>query len=367
MKPADKLVLVAGVLNLSTAPTSAIWRVLGQQLRLEVGELIEVARSPSARVDLRYGVRNRSRITSLCALLDAILRRIFRLRKYPFMGLFYRVLLSQGPSVVLTIGAHPALCREAKRRGVPVVELEHAPGGGGSLDLFRDRPPLDVPDAYIVFDDVAYEIACRVLSERMTVFRARCPLPNRSYRSSIPFNMDHRIVLVALQWGKFVSPGMVVKYPRHEVIPGVIREAIERGGDSVSWRLRPHPRQMYDKQYRYQLKEVFDFARSNKNVSVDPLHDSISEVVRECDVLVTAFSSSSVEAAQNGVPSIFVESQLNSIDEIKVGALLSAGFATKCDSDSGELLEKIHLSRRFDCVEDASRTVSDILREIGLS
>lgn len=376
MSNPTRILFVAGALDLSIASSSKKWSLAVEQLRLEFGSVVQVARNPSAQIELREGVRDCSLITSICAALDALARRGFRWRSFPFMALFYRTLLWRPTSLVVTIGAHPALCRVAKKSGVPIVELEHAPGGGSSLAGFKGAVAQDLPDAYIVFDDIALTVATDTVGKEIIVYRARDPSLKGFSRVEMPRRAGVRVALVALQWGKYVPSGKPPERGHGEIIPPAIKTAVKIKGSSVEWVLRPHPRQIYDKQYRWQMEEVLEFADSHDNVSVDFLHSSLDQIVSSFDVLVTFFSSSAFEAAKQGVPTILLEEQLredkkHTVREMKFKALMSTGWATICNGGGKELVQAIHLSHRNHLsenrpptIEDISPTISEIFQRI---
>lgn len=361
-----RILFVAGALNCSTAVIAEKWSCLVGVIRRDFGEVIEIARSPRVQSKLRDGVHDRSRLTLICAFLDAVLDHFFRLRSRPFSCLFYQSLLRRPTSIVLAVGAHPALCRTAKEKGVVVAELQHAPGGGASLNQYVQSPADDIPDVYIAFDQVAYATAVDLVGERIRVLLAegQRSMPTDEVKRD---RTHRRKVLIALQWGSYNPCGSSLILGAGESIPAIVREAVCLQPNDIEWVIRPHPRQLVEKKFRSQLAEIYDFVSSNERVSFDPADEALEDVISRFDVLVVSFSTSMLVAAQAGVPSIILEQGPFGDDATgrRIGALLQSGHAIACGPSATQLCREVKQARRREPLRDeAGSTVSDLLRSL---
>jgi len=91
-----------------------------------------------------------------------------------------------------------------------------------------------------------------------------------------------------------------------EVMPSKIRQVLEAGDDAWYWMIRLHPLTRHlSEQYEHALR-----AQGMRNIEVQRTTKlSLRKILEVCDVVLTDYSTVSVEAAAAGIPSILMHSE----------------------------------------------------------
>lgn len=248
-----------------------------------------------------------------------------------FQRVYRRLLARARPKVVFIVSYHGletmALIRECHARGIVSVDLQHgAINESHHAYASRHRFPAGgfdlLPDAFWVWseDDAA-------TIRRWTKDQPSAPKPYvagnlfletwRDERRPFVRNATERVNAIKEQ-----TPGLhhVVYALQGTEPPALIerlKDAIRRSRGRLFWWLRMHPTQLPDER---RLAGIFGGARAENHLLQAHTEIPFYGVLRQMDALATYSSTSVIEAAAFGVPSVLTSSDEQQVFQREIDA-----------------------------------------------
>lgn len=233
--------------------------------------------------------------------------------------LWDQILEKISPRYVIGIQPDRYLCRAAKRKNIPVFDLQHGiiadehPGYGQNYQCLQATE--DLPDGYLCWDTQSTEViskwarlkGIRVLTIgnpwfiRFIKNSTEDDLVTEAFSTSTLTRSNRPNILISLSWG------MEDLYPDRSVngvIPDVLEEVIHDTENSYNWILRLHPVQMRGSErsmvYEY-LKKTFGIDKAKYWLETSEI--PLPVVLGVTDLHITDLSTVVVEAAWMGIRS----------------------------------------------------------------
>ena len=267
------------------------------------------------------------------------------------------------PRAVLTIGAPEDLCRAARNRGIPLIEVLHAQGYASLPWGWGDRGSLDLPAGVISFDSVSTGTFSALPSAGTEIWQISDPWtarfrPNR--RSALPLEWQgvfnsredpRQVVLVSLQWGYARDHRTYKEFQgilANGLLPDSILDLIADTVQSHYWLLRLHPVQASGSISRRHRKFLRQVAKANPNVDWEwatsvPLPVALAQTTHH----ITMSSMTTYEASALGIPSLLLCPTLNSgeVNSSLFQDLIDKGLAQKRRLEDPNLLNWLETAR----------------------
>ena len=270
-------------------------------------------------------VRNYNFIVLHAMIKRAIFNRSLKLlttEHDPLIKAYANMLSMIGPKIIIGIQPSIELCVAAKQHDITVFDMQHGVISDVNYYSLVKRQQFDQvgwPDAVLCWDKVS---ADRVKKLSSGYVKSRI-IGNPAYHSKYGIRMKshHRSgkllneeyttnILVTLTYQDFDSRISYLRNFRDEFFVGIgiPKQLVDliNSSPEIFWRLRLHPVQTKFNQQK--VHEFLDrtFVRSE---NIDWIHFSavpLSAALSECSGHITVDSAASVDAAQNGVPTLLV-------------------------------------------------------------
>jgi hypothetical protein len=279
---------------------------------------------------------------------------------------FYRELFELTQSkCVIAIGSTPPICRAARSRGIPIIELLHGIGYATVPWGWDKLPTCNLPSGILSLDDVSTRTFGLLSTQGIEVkqiphpfFRLffseenRTKLPLEWQRKPTYLPDDKITVLFSLAWGYDGDHGIYSQFAgilENGLIPDAVLEAIERTRDSVFWLLRLHPVQLRKARYNHHRKFLEHLTDKYPNCewyqsSILPLPLLLSH----CNGHMTMSSMTAYDAAFMAVKSLMLCPTLQSggASSTCFRDLIQAGFAELGSFDVDQILKWVTSIRR---------------------
>lgn len=268
-----------------------------------------------------------------------------------------RVMQVTGARAIVLIGAPTEICRAAGRLGVPVIELLHGFGYRSLPWGYGSRPKDSLPSHFIAFDEVSFNSFVTAFGEDST-FRAIRPdsVTSASHVSTLAKHdppPGQKAALVTLGWQNHEN-GRFIDFAPTEVIPAVVRIAIEGGNPGVRWFLRPHPVMMRRSPYSRHLHHLRNFIDSHSNcAAIEESTVDLTHLLKKVDSHITMFSEATYEASFAGVPTLLLSKSLGP------DGGLHGNFSDLVQSGLAEIAPDIHAEDLVDWVLNCSPLSSE--------
>lgn len=263
-------------------------------------------------------------------VLHAIIKRVIFNRSLkllttehdPLIKAYANMLSMIGPKIIIGIQPSIELCVAAKQHDITVFDMQHGVISDVNYYSIVKRQQFDQvgwPDAVLCWDKVSADRVKKISSGHV---KSRI-IGNPAYHSKYGVRMKshHRSgqilnqgyttnILITLTYQDFDSRISYLRNFSDEFFVGIgiPKQLVDLINNSpeIFWRLRLHPVQTKFNQQK--VHEFLDrtFVRSE---NIDWIHFSavpLSAALSECSGHITVDSAASVDAAQNGVPTLLV-------------------------------------------------------------
>tara|TARA_B100000787_G_scaffold170303_1_gene165990 strand:- start:4907 stop:6232 length:1326 start_codon:yes stop_codon:yes gene_type:complete len=278
------------------------------------------------RGDNCFGDVRVSNFNVLLALLKRVLVRkspkLLRIEGDPLVNAYLGLLSQLRPNVIIGIQPSIELCCAARKLDITVYDMQHGVISDVNYYSIVKRQQFDQvgwPDAVLCWDKVSADRVKKISSGHVKsriignpAYHSKYGLRMKSHhRSGKTLNQEYKEnILITLTYQDFDSR---ISYLRNFsdkffVGIGIPKQLVDLINNSpqIFWRIRLHPVQT--KFNQQEVHEFLDrtFVRSENidwiNFSAVPL----SAALFECSGHITVDSAASVDAAQNGVPTLLV-------------------------------------------------------------
>ncbi|MDB9402169.1 hypothetical protein PN459_19640 [Microcystis aeruginosa CS-567/02-A1] len=262
------------------------------------------------------------------------------------------------PSCVITIGSPDAMCRAARCRSIPVVELLHGIGYTPVPWGWDQKPACNLPTGILSLDDVSTKTFSALHSQGIEVKQIPHPFfrrfLNEESREKLPpewlqkptwLPAGKTIILVSLQWGYDGDHGSYTEFAgilNNGLIPDQVIDAVEQTRDTVFWLFRLHPVQLRQNKYNHHRRFLDKLIQNHPNCewresSMLPL----PLILSYCAGHVTMGSMTAYEAAFMAVKSLLLCPTLkpNGSNSCWFPDLRELGFAELGDFDTGMIVK----------------------------
>lgn len=294
------------------------------------------------------------------AFIAALRRRLFRLlgnTDSTAIKTYRKLLASTRPKVILCIGAPSELCRVAKEKRIPLIEVLHGKGYSKVPWDWEKREINALPSGVVAFDPVSTSTFQSISPSELSVWQISDPWLSKfktENQLSLPDEWKdlytkppsgRPVILFSLQWGYAGDHGDYSDYEgvlTNGLIPEAVLQTIAETWDSFDWLLRMHPAQKTGRLFRKQRAFLDRVAVANPNVdwewaSSAPLPIVLSQVTHH----VTMSSMTAYEAAAVNVPTLLLCPTLvgGGLYEDMFLDLVDQGVAQKRSCEKPEIIE----------------------------
>jgi len=240
----------------------------------------------------------------------------------PLIKAYLRMLNQLRPRVLIGIQPSVELCVAARKLGIIVYDMQHGLISDVNYYSYKKRQQFDQvgwPDVVLCWDQVSADrvekksnghVKSRVIGN--PAYHSKYGVRMRShYHSEKILNQKYKTnILITLTYQDFDSRISYLKNFSDEFFVGIgiPKQLVELINNSpeIFWRIRLHPVQT-----KFNQKKVHEFLDKTfvKSENIDWIHFSavpLSTALSECSGHITVDSAASVDAAQNGIPTLLV-------------------------------------------------------------
>ena len=293
----------------------------------EFGRCLTLA-APFSRLrgDNCFGDVRVSNFNVLLALLKRVLVRkspkLLRIEGDPLVNAYLRTLNQLRPSVLIGIQPSIELCSAARKLGITVFDMQHGVISDVNYYSITKRQPFEQlgwPDAVLCWDKVSADRVNKISSGHVKsriignpAYHSKYGVHIRNHRRSEKIrNQKYKTtILITLTYQDFDSRISYLRNFSDEFFVGIgiPKQLVDLINNSpeIFWRIRLHPVQI-----KFNQQKVHEFLDRTfvKSENIDWIHFSavpLSTALSECSGHITVDSAASVDAAQNGVPTLLV-------------------------------------------------------------
>lgn len=229
------------------------------------------------------------------------------------------ILRTSNCSLVVSIGAPPALCEAARNNNVMHAELLHGIGYPFVEWGWDVAPNSSLPQAILSLDKISTKTFSLLKNRGVKIFEIPHPflrkfLPQSSYKvpeewcfKKLKISNDSKHILVSLQWGYAEEPGSPQFFSgilKNGFLPIEVLELIEENLE-ICWHIRLHPVQLLAPEHRTTRENVNSFCKKVSNAEwIESSIIPLPLVVQRCDLHITMSSMTSYDAAYFGIPTL---------------------------------------------------------------
>lgn len=187
------------------------------------------------------------------------------IRKKPNPRSFYcKLLRKTRPRLILGIGLHSEICREAKNLNIPIWEISHGFGYNPPVPWgWENKPISEVPNGILVFDEKSRKTFVEVNNLEVIVVNHPLYQDKGQQLNKFSFELESKIallkdkinnrkvIMVILTWGYAGDHG---EYSYLEGIlpngffPNAVESAMADIGEDYFWSFRVHPTHITNKE-----------------------------------------------------------------------------------------------------------------------
>ncbi|QQL50842.1 hypothetical protein [Mucilaginibacter ginkgonis] len=238
--------------------------------------------------------------------------------------IYKKVLEMTRPQMVIVIGAPAALCQEARKLSIPVMELLHGIGYVGIKWNWDKEPVGNLPTHILSLDPVSSESFSPLKEKGIQIIEIPHPWYIRFNEdaesqenidpkwlekpTSIP--KDKKIILLSLTWGYDGDHGPYDHFANilpNGLIYDEVLQVIRETRDDVFWCIRRHPVQSRNKKYDYQIPFLNQLVAECPNCEwEESTNSTLHSILPVCDGNIAMFSMTVYEAAAVGVKSLML-------------------------------------------------------------
>lgn len=350
-----------------------------------------------ASVAVPYAVLCGSRCAVYChslnraALLSSLKSPIARLlnrRENDLQRLYSYILRQASPRAVFTIDAPAELCAAAHRLKIPVVEVLHGRGYPAVFSNWAERNEVTLPSHIVSFDGISSATFRDFSGKNFEVIQLkRLWTPqyiralhsqfalNSSQSQPLAFDSQKKQILVSLQWSATDETSSEEHGPtQRNLIPGVVRGAMEASAEFAQWHFRLHPVQMRSPQHS-QDRSRLEFELQNCDsaewqvASSTPLPVLLEAMTHH----ITFGSMTAYDAADAGIPTLLLSepSSDTSFDGRFMADLKAAGFVSEAPAAGdgsfvAEWIRSTSVREPFSAEADFE-DIDELLRKVTLA
>ncbi|WNB16855.1 hypothetical protein [Marivirga arenosa] len=197
----------------------------------------------------------------------------------------------------VSTGAFIAVANSMK---IKTIDIQHGPVGWQHFNyryLKSNNENIIYPEPkfFFVWDKYSFNIMSEIIDKERLILagnRWHKFILDLSYRNEYNFQRNKKYILYTLQ-------------PVEPIIEDFIMEAIERSKEDFIWLIRYHPR-MNDQQKKQISDNLEKFTKIGV-VSLDYSNNTaLPEILLNCDVHITKYSGSTLEACSFKVPTVII-------------------------------------------------------------
>ena len=293
----------------------------------EFGRCLTLA-APFSRLrgDTCFGDVRANNFSVLFALLQRILLhgspKLLRIESDPLVKAYLRMLGHVQPKALIGIQPSVELCCAARKLGITVYDVQHGVISDVNYYSTVKRQQVDQegwPDAVLCWDEVSAgrvkkitdgHAKSRVIGNPSYHSKFGMQMKNHCHSDKIPNHKYNKNILVTLTYQDFDTRVSYLKNfnDRFFVGIGIPKQLVDliNMSPDIFWRIRLHPVQP-----KFNQQEVHDFLEKTfvGSQNIDWAHFSavpLSAALFECSGHITVNSAVSLDAAQNGVPTLLV-------------------------------------------------------------
>lgn len=271
---------------------------------------------------------------------------IFQSNKFRFRTKLYSNLFEAlRPKAVFAIGSRGYMWQAAKNLGIPFVEVLHATGyeNLATTPTFSRGSTEGYPGFVISFDEVSSTSWLRLVGDENRLLRlenfwlrefleaSSAPeLPLLHLPRSRPWENFDRRVLLTLTSSILGANPLFSERDALRGYPEEILRTIERTKESVFWMVRMHPvmAKARDPRRRAQRGRIWAALKNLENVDVvESSRSPLPVLLKDVTHHITSDSTATYEAAEFGIPSLLISSQLPGIGRHHLSSLVGEGYA----------------------------------------
>jgi hypothetical protein len=304
-------------------------------------------------------------IISIFAIFLNKFNRIFNNSHDNFQTYIFNYLLNKcKPKFIIVIGVDASLCKVAKMKDVPVVELLHGIGYK-SLWNWENYEFSKLPSHILSLDRTSSKTFSILKNKGVQITEIPHPwykrFDNNCYSSGldpvwiakpdfIPSGM--KVILISLTWGYDGDHGehtYLSNLIRNGLIPDSLINAIERSEDNIFWCIRRHPVQHRSAKYDYQIDFLNSLTLYYSNCEwVKSTTIPLVSLFKVIDGHISMSSMTCYDAALMGIKSLLMCPILlkGRLGEDTFYDLEEAGFVIKNPGDSAFILNWVNNVKR---------------------